>query len=160
MTFTRRAVVRWSLAGALAPLLAACAAAAPPTPAPPTEAPKAAAPAATPGTSVQPAAPAAGAKPGGSLAGTKLTILTGNSFVPAQDKLVDDMVAALAQRTGMDAKVERPGAQMAAKIAKIIESGAGGDIAIMADTDPFLYGDKLLDVTAVSNEIGAAWGGW
>src|SRR5687768_401156 len=154
---SRRTFVRWSSASALTPLLAACAAAAPTaTPAP---APKPA-DAAKPATAAQPAAPAAGAKPGGSLAGTKLTVLTGNSFVPAQDKLDDELVANLGKETGMDAKVERPGAQMAAKIATIIESGAGGDIAIMADTDPFLYGDKLTDVTEVSNEISQKWGGW
>jgi multiple sugar transport system substrate-binding protein len=60
----------------------------------------------------------------------------------------------------MDAKVERPGQQMAAKIATIIESGAGGDIAIMADTDPFLYGEKLVDTTDVAGEIDKTWGGW
>ncbi|HEY3078687.1 MAG TPA: extracellular solute-binding protein [Chloroflexota bacterium] len=158
---SRRRLIGLIAAASALPLAVACGATAPAaTSVPakaaeapkPTEAAKPAQPAAAP--------PATSAKPGGSLAGTKLTVLTGNSFVPAQDKLVDNMVADLGQQTGMDAKVERPGAQMAAKIATIIESGAGGDIAIMADTDPFLYGDKLADVSEIANEIDKAWGGW
>src|SRR2546428_110933 len=68
----------------------------------------AAAPAATTAPANQPASapPATSNKPSGALAGTKLLVLAGNSFVPAQDKLVDDMVAALGQSTGMDAKVD------------------------------------------------------
>jgi multiple sugar transport system substrate-binding protein len=184
---TRRSLLAYT-AFTVVPVMAACSTPAPTAaPAKPTEAPKPAAPAPTtapaaaaPAATSAPAAaatkpaaaaeptkpsvaaapPAAGAKPGGSLAGTKLLVLAGNSFVPAQDKLVDDMVAALGQATGMDAKVDRPGAQMTAKIATIIESGVGGDIAVMADTDPYLYGDKLTDVTDVAMEIDKAWNGW
>src|SRR5439155_7307210 len=134
---SRRSLLGWASAIAMLPVLAACGAPAAPTSAPatpapakPAEAPKPAAEAPKPAAeapkpaaptaeatkpSVAAAAPAAGAKPGGSLAGTKLLVLAGNSFVPAQDKLVDDMVAALGQQTGMDAKVDRPGAQMSAK---------------------------------------------
>ena len=173
--FTRRSLLCWAAAVAAGPVFAACGQAAAPTAAPPapTQAPAAAAPAgaaaptkpaaaatAAPGNQPASAPPATSSKPSGSLAGTKLLVLAGNSFVPAQDKLVDDMVAALAQRTGMDAKVDRPGAQMTAKIAAIIESGVGGDIAVMADTDPYLYGDKLTDVTDVAMEIDKAWHGW
>src|SRR5207247_8892218 len=84
--------------------------------------------------SVAAAPPAASAKPTGNLQGTKLTILAGEWFVPDTNKMLDDMVADLGKQTGMDAKVERPGQQMTAKIATIIESGAGGDIFISADT--------------------------
>src|SRR5205814_1287648 len=70
------------------------------------------------------APPAASAKPAGNLQGTKLTILAGEWFVPDTNKMLDDMVADLGKQTGMEAKVERPGQQMTAKIATIIESGA------------------------------------
>jgi multiple sugar transport system substrate-binding protein len=110
--------------------------------------------------SVAAAPPAASAKPAGNLQGTKLTVLAGEWFVPDTNKMLDEMVVELGKQTGMDAKVERPGQQMAAKIATIIESGAGGDIFISADTDPFLYGEKLTDTTDVAGEIDKAWGGW
>jgi multiple sugar transport system substrate-binding protein len=166
--FNRRTFVRWSSAGALTPLLAACAGAAhtaTPAPAKPAKAaaPDAAKPAEKPSekpAQPQAAAPAAGNKPTGSLAGTNLTILAGEWYVPETNKMLDDLVANLGKESGMNAKVERPGQQMAAKIATIIESGVGGDVAIMADTDPFLYGDKLTDVSGIAAEIDKSWGGW
>ena len=94
------------------------------------------------------------------LKGTKLTIIGGNSYVPAQDGELDDLVKQLSADTGMDAKVERyADAQMDAKVAAVIESG-GADVAVLRDTDPHLYGNKLLDVTDIANELDAAWGGW
>ena len=94
------------------------------------------------------------------LKGTKLTIIGGNSYVPAQDGELDDLVKQLSQDTGMDAKIERyADAQMDAKVAAIIESG-GADVAVLRDTDPHLYGNKLLDVTDIANELDTAWGGW
>jgi multiple sugar transport system substrate-binding protein len=123
-------------------LLAACQSAAPPAPA--------SAPATT--------APAANGA--SSLKGTKLTIIGGNSYVPAQDGELDALVKQLSDETGMDAKIERyADAQMDAKVASVIESG-GADVAVLRDTDPHLYANKLLDVTDVANELDAAWGGW
>jgi multiple sugar transport system substrate-binding protein len=124
-------------------VLAACQAPAPASP--PAAAPQTTAPVTT------------GASP---LAGTKLTILGGNSYVPAQDKLVDDLVAQLSKDTGMDAKLERyADAQLDTKVAAVIESG-GADVAVVRDTDPHLYSAKLLDVTDVATELDTAWGGW
>ena len=31
---------------------------------------------------------------------------------------------------------------------------------ILQITDPHLYGNKLLDVTDIANELDTAWGGW
>ncbi len=136
-------------------LLAACQAAAPaaaPTgapPAPPTAANAPAAANATPGTT--------GASV---LKGTKLTILAGNSYVPAQDGELDDLVTQLNQNTGMEAHIERyAGEQMRTKLASVVESG-GADVAVLIDTDAHLYRDKLLDVTDVGNELDQQWGGW
>ena len=69
-------------------LLTACQSAAPPTAAPATAAPG-----------------ATGASP---LRGTKLTIIGGNSYVPAQDGELDALVKQLGQDTGMDAKAAAP----------------------------------------------------
>src|SRR6266511_5486042 len=139
----RRFLIAATAALSATGILAACQAPAP-------GAPSAGAPATT--------APAStGAK---ALACTKLTILGGNSYVPAQDKLVDDLVAQLSRDTGMDAKLERfADAQLDTKVAAVIESG-GADVAVVRDTDPHLYAGKLLDVTDVATELDTAWGGW
>jgi multiple sugar transport system substrate-binding protein len=110
------------------------------------------------------AAPAGNAAPGTTgaspLKGTKLTIIGGNSYVPAQDGLLDATVKQLSDDTGMDARIERfADAQMDAKVAAVIESG-GADVAVLRDTDPHLYANKLLDVTDVATELDTAWGGW
>src|SRR5207244_7503042 len=95
-----------------------------------------------------------------SLKGTKLTIIGGNSYVPAQDGELDALVKQLSQDTGMDAKIERfADAQMDAKVAAVIESG-GADVAVLRDTDPHLYANKLLDVTDIAMELDTSWGGW
>lgn len=73
---------------------------------------------------------------------------------------MDDLVKQLSQDTGMDAKIERyADAQMDAKVAAVIESG-GADVAVLRDTDPHLYGNKLLDVSDIAAELDTAWGGW
>src|SRR5438105_15245660 len=134
----RRFLVTASAALGAGGLLAACQA---PSPAAPTTA----APVTT------------GASP---LKGTKLTVIGGNSYVPAQDGQVDALIKQLSQDTGMDAKIERyADAQLDQKVAAIIESG-GADVAVLRDTDPHLYANKLLDVTDVANELATAWGGW
>ncbi len=119
-------------------LLAACQAAAPaaaPTSAPP--APTTAASAPTPAPAPANATPGTtGASP---LKGTKLTILAGNSYVPAQDGELDDLVTQLNQNTGMEAHIERyAGEQMRTKLASVVESG-GADLAVLIDTDAHLY---------------------
>ncbi|MBA2451014.1 MAG: carbohydrate ABC transporter substrate-binding protein [Chloroflexi bacterium] len=107
------------------------------------------------------AAPASGQPAGKSLAGTRLTIIAGDWYVPETNTMLDELVAKLSQDTGMDAKVERfAGEQQVTKVASIVESGTGGDIAVVRDFDAFLYADKLVDVTQVANEVDAAYGGW
>jgi multiple sugar transport system substrate-binding protein len=146
----RRFIVLTGITLGAGGLLAACQAAAP-----------AASPAAPPtaaGVAPNKAAPVTtGASP---LKGTKLTIIGGNSYVPAQDGQVDALVKQLSADTGMDARLERfADAQMDAKVAAVIESG-GADVAVLRDTDPHLYANKLLDVTDIANELDTSWGGW
>ena len=62
----------------------------------------------------------------GSLKGTKLTIIAGDWYVPETNKMLDDLVAALARTPGWTCKVERfAGEQQVAKVAAIVGSGAG-----------------------------------
>ena len=97
----------------------------------------------------------------GSLKGTKLTIIAGDWYVPETNKMLDELVASLAKDTGMDVRVERfAGEQQVAKVAAIVGSGQGGDIAVVRDFDAYLYADKLIDVTDLAGEIGKTYGGW
>ena len=108
---------------------------------------------------MQVAAPAAAPNP--ALRGTSLTVIAGNSYVPEQNGLVDQLVAKLAADTGMNAKVERfADAEMDTKVASIVETGVGGDVCVLRDFDAYLYGEKLADVTDVATEVGTQWGGW
>jgi multiple sugar transport system substrate-binding protein len=143
---TRRTFLLGLGAGAAA-VVAACSAA----PATPT-----AAPAAAPTT-----APAAQAAPAnGTLKGKTLDILAGTFYVPANNTQTDDLGKKLQADTGMTVKIERLGNQMQAKIDAIIETGSGADMFICADTDLYLYGEKLLDVSAIAKDIDTAWHGW
>jgi multiple sugar transport system substrate-binding protein len=112
--------------------------------------------AASPAAQAAPAAPAAK-----SLAGTRLTVIAGNSYVPEQNGQVDELVAKLAADTGMDAKVERfADNEMDTKVAAIVETGTGGDVCVLRDFDAYLYNEKLVDLSDVAKEVGDQWGGW
>jgi multiple sugar transport system substrate-binding protein len=112
---------------------------------------------AAPGVQVAPSA----AAPNPALKGTSLTVIAGNSYVPEQNGLVDQLVAQLAADTGMNAKVERfADAEMDTKVASIVETGAGGDVCVLRDFDAYLYGEKLADVSDVATEVGNQWGGF
>jgi len=61
----------------------------------------------------------------------------------------------------MEVKIERfAGEQQVAKVAAIVGSGQGGDIAVVRDFDAYLYADKLIDVTDLATEVGKTYGGW
>jgi len=95
------------------------------------------------------------------LQGTRLTILASNWYVPQNDDQLDELCARLGSETGMDIRVERfAGEQQVAKVASVVESGTGGDIAIVRDFDAYLYADKLVDLTDLATEIEQTWGGW
>jgi multiple sugar transport system substrate-binding protein len=106
--------------------------------------------------------PAASTAPtSGALKGTTLQVVVGTFDVPASDDRLDDLGKKLAAETGMAVKVERQGKlQLPAKIEAIVESGSGADLFVCADTDVYLNGEKLLDVSAVANDIATAWHGW
>jgi multiple sugar transport system substrate-binding protein len=168
-SMTRRRFLTFAALGGGSALLAACR---PSSPTAPTSVPAKTEPAKTdpaPKTGAAPAetkpaaqtAPAAPAKPAANLKGTRLTVIAGNSYVPEQNGLVDQLVAQLAADTGMDAKVERfADNEMDTKVASIIETGTGGDVCVLRDFDAYLYNEKLADVTDISKEVGDQWGGW
>ena len=97
----------------------------------------------------------------GALKGTKLTVFASNWYVPETNTMLDELAASLSRETGMEVKVERfAGEQQVAKVAAVVGSGSGADIALVRDFDAYLYADKLIDVTDLANEIGTTYGGW
>ena len=96
-----------------------------------------------------------------SVSGTKLTIFAGKSYVPDNDVQFDQLVADLSRESGMEIKVERfAGDQLPPKIAAVVGSGRGADLAIGVEFDTYLYATKLNDVSDLAEEIGKAYGGW
>lgn len=155
-------------------LLAACGGAPPsPTAAPKAAATTPAAAGATPAAgATKPAAatPAAGAtaaattaaaaKPaGGALAGTKLTLIVGTFYVPENNTQLDELAKQVGAENGMEVRVDRTN-EAATKVAAVIESGVGGDLAVVTDFDAHKYGDKFTDVTGLANDIDKTWEGW
>lgn len=95
------------------------------------------------------------------LKGTDLTIFAGKSYVPDNDVQFDQLVADLSKETGMNIRVERfAGDQLPPKIAAVVGSGRGADLAIGVEFDTYLYASKLNDVSDLAEEIGRSYGGW
>ena len=96
-----------------------------------------------------------------SLRGTKLTVLASNWFVPENNTQLDQLAADVSRDTGMEVKIERfAGDELGTKVASVIATGRGGDVAVGVEFDTYLYAAKLEDVTDLANEIGQTYGGW
>lgn len=97
----------------------------------------------------------------GSLKGTKLTLFVGTFYVPENNTQVDQLAADVGRDTGMEIRVERfAGDQLPPKIASVVGSGRGADLAIGVEFDTHLYASKLADVSDLAEEVGQRYGGW
>ncbi len=158
---SRRRFLICAVAGGGGALLSACRPSSPTAPAAPaTSAPVPAKTDPAPAAKTDAAAPASG-KPTSKLAGTRLTVIAGDWYVPETNTMLEELLAKLSQETGMQARVEKfAGEQLVAKVASVVESGTGADIAVIRDFDAYLYAHKLVDVTEVANEVDRMYGGW
>jgi multiple sugar transport system substrate-binding protein len=93
--------------------------------------------------------------------GAKLRVLRWTPFVKGDEEAWLANTKKFSDATGVEVRVDkeswediRPKAAVAANI------GAGPDIMLVWFDDAFQYPDKLLDVTALANEIGGKGGGW
>jgi multiple sugar transport system substrate-binding protein len=142
---------------ALAALLSACGGSSPApqpaaAPAKPAEAPKPA----------EAAQPAAQAGPGGFSGGGSLKLLLRSHFVPAYDAWVDRWAADWGTRNRVDVSIDHIlSADLAAKIAAEVASGAGHDIlGLTRGGEMPLYNKQLVDVSDIAKPIGEKYGGW
>jgi multiple sugar transport system substrate-binding protein len=111
------------------------------------------------------AAGAAGAAlaPGiGRAAGKTVTMLHESSFIPPFDAYIKTTLAQEYEKeTGVKIVYETTAVgSLPTRISTIIETGTGADVSMMALLQPFLYADKLMDVTDIAQAAGEQQGGW
>lgn len=96
-----------------------------------------------------------------SLRGTRLTVLVTTWYVPENNAQVEQLAAELGRETGMDIRIERfTNEELTTKTASVVATGRGADLAVGLEFDTYVYAPKLVDLTDLADEIGAAYGGW
>src|SRR5271165_5851156 len=95
-------------------------------------------------------------------AGKTITLLHETSFIPPFDEFMQKTLApAYEKETGVKIVYELTSVGSSpTRISTIIETGSGADITIIFLLYPFLYGDKLMDVSDIAEEAGQQQGGW
>jgi multiple sugar transport system substrate-binding protein len=98
----------------------------------------------------------------GRAAGKTVTMIHESSFIPPFDEFIKTKLAQeYEQQTGVKVVYETTAVGgLPTRISTVIETGAGADISMMALLQPFLYADKLMDVSDIAEEMGKAQGGW
>ena len=93
---------------------------------------------------------------------TTLHWLRWNDFVPASDQLLRREIAAECEKAlGVKLNVETINANdIQARVTSAIQSGSGPDIVCVLNNWAQLYGESLVDVSNIADEIGKAQGGF
>ncbi len=94
--------------------------------------------------------------------GTTLHWLKFVDFVPPSDQLLKGKIAAECEKAlGIKLNIEPiDGNSVQARITSAIQSGTGADIIMAINNWPQLYGDSVVDVSDIAEEIGKAQGGY
>ncbi|HUA54540.1 MAG TPA: extracellular solute-binding protein [Candidatus Sulfotelmatobacter sp.] len=100
---------------------------------------------------------------GAALAAPKtLTFLHDSSFIRDFDTYFQKVLApAYEKETGI--KIDYPLTSVGTlqtRVSAIIETGSGADVLLQQFNWPFLYDEKLVDLSDLADEIGKAQGGW
>jgi multiple sugar transport system substrate-binding protein len=91
--------------------------------------------------------------------GVTIEGLMRNSFIPEMNQVQLSQAGAFEAMT--DAVVDLTfSTEWREQVAAAIESGAGGDISELFANQAFIYGDQLLDVSDIAEELDANYGGW
>lgn len=91
-----------------------------------------------------------------------LTLMHESSFIPPYDAYVKNTLApAYEKATGIKILYETTsvGSQQT-RVTTVAETGNGADLAQLAFNWPFLFDEKLVDVSDIAEEIGKKGGGW
>jgi multiple sugar transport system substrate-binding protein len=94
--------------------------------------------------------------------GKTITMLHESSFIKVFDEYMQKTLApAYEKETGVKIVYEITSVgSLPTRDSTVIETGSGADLSMLILLFPFLYQDKLLDVTDIANEMGQKQGGW
>lgn len=108
------------------------------------------------------AAGAALAPGGARAAGKTVTLLHETSFIETFDKYMQNNLApAYEKDTGVKIVYELTSVgSLPTRMSTAVETGSGADITMTFQLLPFLYDEKLLDVSDLAEAIGKKQGGW
>ena len=108
------------------------------------------------------AAGAALAPTAGRAEGKTITLLQETSFIPPFDAYMQKtLIPAYEKLTGVKVVYELTSVGSSpTRISTIIETGSGADLTVIFLLYPFLYADKLADVSDIAEEAGKQQGGW
>src|SRR5881409_1729498 len=91
----------------------------------------------------------------------ELTFLSWNHFVPASDDELRKQAEAFGKQAGVAVRVDTIAhLQLPAKFAAEAQSQSGHDLLFVADADPFLFENQLVDMGDVIDDLGKRYGGW
>jgi len=95
-------------------------------------------------------------------AATTITMMHESSFIKAYDDYFQKTLApAYEKATGVKVVYELVSVNtLQTRITTVAETGTGPDSTLMQFTWPFLFDDKLVDVSDIAEEAGKANGGW
>src|SRR3954463_13318941 len=108
------------------------------------------------------AAGAAFAPGTGRAAGKTVTLLHESSFIKTFDEYMQKTLApAYEKETGVKINYELTSVgSLPTRISTITETGSGADVTMIFLLYPFLFAEKLLDVSDIAEEAGKKQGGW
>ena len=91
-----------------------------------------------------------------------LTLMHENSFIKVYDEYMNKtLIPAYAKETGVKVKYDLVSVGgLQTRVTTAAETKSGPDLTGMAFNWPFLYDEKLLDVTDIADVVGRAAGGW
>src|SRR5580658_3943759 len=95
-------------------------------------------------------------------AGKTITVVQESSFIKVYDEFfLNTLAPAYEKETGIKVVYETISVGSGpTRNSAIIETGSGADIIVPGLLYPFLYQDKLMDVSDIAEEMGKKQGGW
>ena len=98
----------------------------------------------------------------GHAAAKSLSMMHESSFIPPYDAYFKNTIApAYEKATGIKVNYETVSVgSLQTRVTTAAETGAGPDMSTVYFNWPFLYNDKLVDVSDIAEEIGKKSGGW